>query len=48
MAVITISYKHGVRMDIDSYLTKHAPIVVKAWGAPGMERAVNQEADRRR
>ena len=39
MAVITISYKHGARMDVDYYLTKHVPIVVKAWGPQGMERA---------
>jgi uncharacterized protein (TIGR02118 family) len=39
VAVITIAYKHGVKMDQDYYLTKHVPIVDKVWRAQGMQKA---------
>jgi uncharacterized protein (TIGR02118 family) len=39
VAVITISYKHGVKMNQDYYMTTHVPIVARVWGAQRMERA---------
>ena len=39
MAVISVCYKHGVRMDEQYYLTKHVPLVERVWGAQGLERA---------
>lgn len=39
MAVISICYKHGVRMDEQYYLSTHVPIVARVWGAQGLERA---------
>jgi uncharacterized protein (TIGR02118 family) len=38
VAVITICYENGVRMDEGYYLTKHVPIVARVWGAQGLER----------
>ncbi len=38
MTVISICYKHGVRLDEQYYVTKHAPIVTRVWGALGMQR----------
>src|SRR4051812_45375736 len=38
MAVISVCYKHGVRMDEQYYLTTHAPLVARVWGAQGVER----------
>jgi uncharacterized protein (TIGR02118 family) len=39
MAVITICYRHGARLDEAYYLATHAPIVARVWGALGMQRA---------
>ena len=38
MTVITSCYKYGVRMDEQYYLTTHAPLVRRVWGAQGLER----------
>ena len=38
MAVLSVCYKHGVRMDEQYYLTKHVPLVARVWGAHGLER----------
>ncbi len=38
MAVISVCYKHGVRLDEQYYLTKHVPLVDRVWGPQGLER----------
>ena len=38
MAVVSVCYKHGVRLDEQYYLTKHVPLVERVWGAQGLER----------
>ena len=38
MAVISVCYKHGVRLDEQYYLTKHVPLVERVWGPQGLER----------
>jgi hypothetical protein len=37
VAVISVCYKHGVRMDEQYYLTKHVPLVERVWGAQVLE-----------
>lgn len=39
MAVITVCYKHGDRLDEQYYLTTHVPLVERVWGPQGLERA---------
>jgi uncharacterized protein (TIGR02118 family) len=38
VAVISVCYKHGVRLDEQYYLAKHVPLVERVWGAQGLER----------
>ena len=38
MAVVSVCYKHGVRLDEQYYLTKHVRLVERVWGPQGLER----------
>ena len=38
MAVITVCYKHGDRLDEHYYLATHVPLVDRVWGPQGLER----------
>ena len=38
MAVISVCYKHGVRLDEQYYLTTHVALVDRVWGPQGLER----------